>query len=401
MDLKKPPQIWHPRITPYRLLVLVVTVSFGMTKAVLTYKDETIIPITLEWIAGVVVSLFLFFLGIYESGNAVPRYLSWMFEPDCMDVVWRILRIISIPRPYYTSEELDVVRVPHDNYPPVSGYRILVSMLVITFGIGKAACAYFGLPTAANSVDWTFGVVATSILYVLGLYENNTVDFWPAFFATDYTDTLLNGSYQGYVFSLHTLGLFACGAWSYFWLRTLINYVYTPLILDRKIRSDFDEIHNLSIKTMMSFIFLILVALGIIPIFTQLWAIGRAVSPLRTFTRAIRRLFVSNVATRISPLYSQARTESTYLNQAITFLSRARATFLYILSHLLGAVACITLGAVFLGFFIQIWAVWKVQDEGFIESSALLMTLTVIGGMVALGVFVLFVLFRSLLQVKF
>jgi hypothetical protein len=61
MDLsKKPPQRWHPKITPYRLLVLMVTVSFGTTKAILTYKGETIAPITLEWIAGVVVSLLYF-----------------------------------------------------------------------------------------------------------------------------------------------------------------------------------------------------------------------------------------------------------------------------------------------------------------------------------------------------
>ena len=80
-----------------------------------------------------------------------------------MDVLWRILKIISIPHPYYTSEELAVVRVPHENYPPVSGYRILVSMVVIAFGIGKAACGYVGLPTAANSIDWTFAVVVTSM----------------------------------------------------------------------------------------------------------------------------------------------------------------------------------------------------------------------------------------------
>jgi hypothetical protein len=85
-----------------------------------------------------------------------------------MDVVWRILRTVSIPRPYYSSEELAVVLVPHENYPPVSGYRILVSMVVITFGIGKAACGYVGLPTTANSIDWTFAVVATS-MFVLSL----------------------------------------------------------------------------------------------------------------------------------------------------------------------------------------------------------------------------------------
>jgi len=111
----------------------------------------------------------IFHLGIYKSRATIPRYLSWMFAPDCMDVLWRILRITSIPRPYYTTEGLAVVRVPHENYPPVSGYRILVSMVVITFGIGKAACGYVGLPTAANSFDWIFAVVATSMFVLFPL----------------------------------------------------------------------------------------------------------------------------------------------------------------------------------------------------------------------------------------
>jgi hypothetical protein len=42
-------------------MVLVFTVSFGTTKAILAYKGETFALITLEWIAGVVVSLLYLF----------------------------------------------------------------------------------------------------------------------------------------------------------------------------------------------------------------------------------------------------------------------------------------------------------------------------------------------------
>lgn len=125
---------------------------------------------------------------------------------------------------------------------------------------------------------------------------------------------------SGFIFSLYALGLFTCGMWTNFWLRILIiNYLYKPFILERQIRSDFDEIHNLSVKVMMIFSLLICVALGIILILIQLWAIGRAIPPLRTFTSAVRRRFLSDVATRIRPLYSQAYTKKPYLNQAITF----------------------------------------------------------------------------------
>ena len=270
-----------------------------------------------------------------------------------MDVLWRILKIISIPRPYYTSEELAVVRVPHENYPPVSGYRILVSMVVIAFGIGKAACGYVGLPTAANSIDWTFAVVVTS-MYVLfpplSLQRNSDlrskVSMCWVFTRITRSSFCLRSSSQitpmlfrtvpikvriivyhsmhfshlrlGFIFSLYALGLFTCGTWTNFWLRILIGYLYEPFVLDRQIRSDFDEIHNLSVQIVLIFVLLISVVLGITLILIQLWAIGRAVPIIRTFTRVLRRRFLSALATRIPPLYSQAYTRNIFLSQALT-----------------------------------------------------------------------------------
>lgn len=68
---------------------------------------------------------------------------------------------------------------------------------------------------------------------------------------------------------------------------------------------------------------------------------------------------------------------------------------------MLGAAACITLGVVFLGAFIQIWLIWRVSNRGFIESTAVVMNLAILGGTVVLGVFALFLVLRSLLKVKF
>jgi hypothetical protein len=167
---------------------------------------------------------------------------------------------------------------------------------------------------------------------VLGLYENNTVDFLPALFATDYTHAIQNGTYKGahhclapdaflspwlgFIFSLYPLGLFTCGAWTILCWRTFMMALSEPLVW--QIRSDFNEIHNLSIQIMLIFLLLISVVPGITLILMQLWAIGRAVPTIRIFTRAVRRRFLSDLATRIPPLYSQAYTQNTFLNQALT-----------------------------------------------------------------------------------
>jgi len=108
-----------------------------------------------------------------------------------------------------------------------------------------------------------------------------------------------------------------CETWTNFWLRALIKFLYEPFIVDRQFRSDFDEIFNLSFKVVATFFFLILVVLGIFLILIQLWAISRTFLPIRTFTRAVQRRFLSDLSTRILPLYSQAYTQNTFLNQAI------------------------------------------------------------------------------------
>jgi hypothetical protein len=56
---------------------------------------------------------------------------------------------------------------------------------------------------------------------------------------------------------------------------------------------------------------------------------------------------------------------------------------------------------VFLGSFIQLWLIWGVTTEGFVESIAIVATLAILGGVVALGVLALFLVLRSLLKVKF
>ena len=48
---------WHPKLTLYRLLVILSTVGLAVAKTATSYLNLTFASITLEWILGVVVFL--------------------------------------------------------------------------------------------------------------------------------------------------------------------------------------------------------------------------------------------------------------------------------------------------------------------------------------------------------
>jgi hypothetical protein len=48
---------WRPKLTGYRLLYIVLTAGFGISKAVLSYEGYSTAPNTLDWIYGVGVFL--------------------------------------------------------------------------------------------------------------------------------------------------------------------------------------------------------------------------------------------------------------------------------------------------------------------------------------------------------
>ncbi|TFK31737.1 hypothetical protein BDQ12DRAFT_92627 [Crucibulum laeve] len=78
----------HPKLTGYRLLVIILTASFGFSKAALSYRGESTAPTTLDWLYGVVVFLMLYWLGIYEK-HALHNS-PWLFEVDYLSMLWRL-----------------------------------------------------------------------------------------------------------------------------------------------------------------------------------------------------------------------------------------------------------------------------------------------------------------------
>ncbi|KAF6753544.1 hypothetical protein DFP72DRAFT_901982 [Ephemerocybe angulata] len=66
----------HPSVTGYRILVTGTAISLGLTKAIVAYLGHTTVPTTLEWIYGILVTLSLYWLGLYElSTKEVMPYL--------------------------------------------------------------------------------------------------------------------------------------------------------------------------------------------------------------------------------------------------------------------------------------------------------------------------------------
>ncbi|KAF8310493.1 hypothetical protein DL93DRAFT_2084497 [Clavulina sp. PMI_390] len=67
-------------ITGYRILTTIVILGFGVTKATLSYMGWTVVPITLEWLMGVVAALILYWMGLYEAPRT--RVFPAFFHQD-------------------------------------------------------------------------------------------------------------------------------------------------------------------------------------------------------------------------------------------------------------------------------------------------------------------------------
>ncbi|KAF8166853.1 hypothetical protein BJ912DRAFT_862948 [Pholiota molesta] len=197
-SIPKPPDRWHPKITVYRLMIVLLGFGLGTAKAWATWRGETILSITLEWISAVVISSILFILSWYDNLDDAPTPVLFLFSYDCLDIIWRIL---YIPKPAYRSDECSHIVPPiTDSYPYrplITGYRILVSSIMAAFGLSKMICSYMGLNTAATAIEWVTASIVGTSLYLLGLYEGNTCNVLPILFTTDYSGAVEAAFYAG------------------------------------------------------------------------------------------------------------------------------------------------------------------------------------------------------------
>ena len=96
-------------------------------------------------------------LGAYEeTGN---RYFAWLFNFDCMEYLWAFLKnLTGFHRPHYISDEIDARHLTAGIRPPLTGYRITVTLVAAIVGITKSALLYGQKATEATTVECVFGV---------------------------------------------------------------------------------------------------------------------------------------------------------------------------------------------------------------------------------------------------
>ncbi|KAJ2933426.1 hypothetical protein H1R20_g3676, partial [Candolleomyces eurysporus] len=70
----------HPPVTGYRIIVTAAAILFGMTKAMLSYRGEQTGPMTVEWAYGIVVTVILYWLGLYETSSS--DVMPWLFTTN-------------------------------------------------------------------------------------------------------------------------------------------------------------------------------------------------------------------------------------------------------------------------------------------------------------------------------
>ncbi|KDR77685.1 hypothetical protein GALMADRAFT_138751 [Galerina marginata CBS 339.88] len=310
---------WYPRITPYRAIFVLVTLALGTTKAVLTQQGRTIAPITLEWIASVVLTLIFFAATSYDNEFNPPRYCSWFFNFDCMDILWYLLALLSIRRPSYSSKELPV---QSDTHPPITLYRLVLSLTVASFGLFKAVLGYSGNSTAATWLDWCIATILTTSLYISGLYEFNASNvFAPLFFT----------SRENYVTWVNAkILLLICISVSASWIGICISALVSlwfPSLLDSPSdppeNSDiFEDIFGPSIKILLSSHILLQLGLAVAAL---IWSVDKILPRppeklLLLIARAVKPIFPPNLSEFLNLLLNSHIILFKFIGAATTFV---------------------------------------------------------------------------------
>ncbi|KAJ3504990.1 hypothetical protein NMY22_g17736 [Coprinellus aureogranulatus] len=155
---------WHPKITVYRMTLTTLLMKLATLKA---WNAPS--SLTVDWVAGMIVLLLVFFLSYCEGNeNARPR---WFFQADLMRTVrWLLRTLFAIKIPRYNTTEDRTGRHLASN-PTLTGYRLLVTFAAVSFGTAKAYFALNGKETAAKTIEWVYAALVSIILYWLGLYE--------------------------------------------------------------------------------------------------------------------------------------------------------------------------------------------------------------------------------------
>ena len=98
-------------------------------------------------------------IGWYKSYEPKARWMEWFFNTKSRHFPH------NLRKP--TLDSINGVNGPlaldTKDTPIVTGNRIFVTVSVVGFGMSKAIVTYHGLPTSANTLDWVFAIVVSSL----------------------------------------------------------------------------------------------------------------------------------------------------------------------------------------------------------------------------------------------
>jgi hypothetical protein len=125
-------------------------VDSGSGRILIVSLGDSVAYHNLRWIS-------FHLLGAYEE--TTNRYFTWLFNFDCMEYLWAFLEnFTGFRRPRYISDEIDTPGQAAGIRPPLTGYRIIVTLVVAIVGMIKSALLYGRQPTEATAVECVFGV---------------------------------------------------------------------------------------------------------------------------------------------------------------------------------------------------------------------------------------------------
>ncbi|KAI0689139.1 hypothetical protein BC835DRAFT_1223365, partial [Cytidiella melzeri] len=68
------------KVTGYRIMNTTIILVLGVWKSVASYRGEAILSTSLDLVAGAVLAVILYWLGLYETVE--PPRMRWLFHDD-------------------------------------------------------------------------------------------------------------------------------------------------------------------------------------------------------------------------------------------------------------------------------------------------------------------------------
>jgi len=231
----------------------------------------------------------------------------------------------------------------------------------------------------------------THSLYMLSLYQNNSIHILPSLFDNNYSSQV--GALYSFLqrFILCSGGVAICVYWIEFWVFRFIQHIRDPVPFDMSpstpggyqlIPTFIDGPHDMAIKTLLGLIIFIYPLIGVPPLLGMLWLLKDTIFPKEFSLFApfvyFRRFIIHRLGEFIKPSTSTGAETNTNMawGADISFPCRLRLltytdpalmsirVFLHLLIHIILIGAALTCSLFWFGFTIRLGLALNVARDG-------------------------------------